>query len=300
MQLKSAIAMRNQEKANSARLVAGFCWPWSKPRADGSLVNDVKIGTFEMPWEKKDKFWEWATHETGMEQVGTVYTAQGFEFDYIGVIFGNDLVYDEHEAGWVSRPEHSHDSMVKRNNADLTRHLKNVYRVLMSRAHKGVYVYFMDKGTERYFKQQLALGESREKGRERSSAEQVEDLIKSVFLVDDDIPEAKKYSEYLPVYSLEVAASAFREGQHAEVAGWKRLHIPSCLTKEHFIAKVVGKSMEPTIPDGAYCVFRKYGGGSRNGLVVLVESKRISDPENGQGYTVKRYQSEKELFADGT
>jgi hypothetical protein len=108
------------------------------------------------------------------------------------------------------------------------------------------------------------------------------------------------YSEYLPVYSLEVAASAFREGQHAEISGWRRLSVPSHLTNGHFIAKVVGKSMEPTIPDGSYCVFRKDRGGSRNGLVVLVESKRISDPENGQGYTVKRYHSEKELFADGT
>ena len=47
-----------------------------------------------MPWEKKDQFWKWATDGSGMEQVGTVYTAGGMEFDYIGVIFGNDLVYD--------------------------------------------------------------------------------------------------------------------------------------------------------------------------------------------------------------
>ena len=218
----------------------------------------------------------------------------------MGFILGNEVVYDEQKSDWVSKPENSHDTMVKRKNADLTRHLKNVYRVLMSRAHKGVYVYFMDKGTERYFRQQLALGETREVERSLSTAEQVEDLIKSAFLGNDDIPEEKKYSEYLPVYSLEVAASAFREGQHAEISGWRRLSVPSRLTNGHFIAKVVGKSMEPTIPDGSYCVFRKDRGGSRNGLVVLVESKRISDPENGQGYTVKRYHSEKELFADGT
>src|SRR3989338_5647740 len=148
MQLKAAIAVRNQEKSNSARIVAGFCWPWSKPKPDDSLVNDVKVGTLEMPWEKKNRFWEWATHESGMDQVGTVYTAQGFEFDYIGVIFSNDLVYDEQKSDWISKPENSCDSMLKRKNADLTRHLKSVYRVLMSRAHKCVYVYFMDKGTE--------------------------------------------------------------------------------------------------------------------------------------------------------
>ncbi len=146
---------KNHEKKNSARIVAGFCWPWSKPNADGTLVNDVKIGDFEMPWEKKDEFWKWATDDSGMEQVGTVYTAQGFEFDYIGVIFGNDLVYDQEKKEWISQPKYSYDTMVTRNNTELTKHLKQVYRVLMSRAHRGVYVYFVDKEAEKYFKDNL-------------------------------------------------------------------------------------------------------------------------------------------------
>ena len=63
-----------------------------------------------------------------------------------------------------------------------------------------------------------------------------------------------------------------------------------------FVAKVVGKSMEPTIPDGSYCVFRYDKGGSRNGLVVLVECHQISDPETTRQFTIKRYKSEKEYF----
>lgn len=120
-----------------------------------SLVNDVRIGEFAMPWEKKDTFWKWATDDSGMEQVGTVYTAQGFEFDYIGVIVGNDLIFDEASQTWKSVPHRSHDTQVKRNNPDLTRHLQHVYRVLLSRAHKGVYVHFMDRGTEHHFRQAL-------------------------------------------------------------------------------------------------------------------------------------------------
>lgn len=149
------IRKRNSGKKNSARIVAGFCWPWSKPNLDGTLVNDVKIGNFEMPWEKKDQFWKWATDESGMEQVGTVYTAQGFEFDYIAVIFANDLAYDFEKNKWKAFSENSFDTQVKRNNPALTEHLKNVYRILMSRAHKGVYIYFMDKNTEKYFRQHL-------------------------------------------------------------------------------------------------------------------------------------------------
>jgi len=153
--MMSEIRKRNQEKPNSARIAAGFCWPWSKPNLDGSLVNDVKIGDFEMPWEKKDQFWKWATDDSGMEQVGTVYTAQGFEFDYIAVIFGNDLAYDLGKGEWKSIPENSHDTQVKRNNPNITNHFKNVYRVLLSRAHKGVYIYFVDKETKKYFRNNL-------------------------------------------------------------------------------------------------------------------------------------------------
>jgi len=66
-----------------------------------------------------------------------------------------------------------------------------------------------------------------------------------------------------------------------------------------FIAQVVGKSMEPTIPDGSWCLFRFERGGSRNGLVVLVESRLVTDPETSQKFTIKRYKSEKENLGNG-
>jgi len=155
--LKQLIDEKNKIKKNSGRIVAGFCWPWSKQKIDGSLINDVKIGDFEMPWEQKDQFWKWATEDSGMNQIGTVYTVQGFEFDYIGVIFGNDLVYDLNKKKWIAKPENSKDIVLKRGNKDLLNHLKNIYRVLLSRAHKGIYIYFIDKDTEKYFKSKLNL-----------------------------------------------------------------------------------------------------------------------------------------------
>jgi len=152
-----AIKKKNQEKPNCARMVAGFCWPWHDPNSDGSLVKDVAIGDFKMPWENKKEAWKWARYESGMEQVGTVYTSQGFEFDYIGVIFANDLTYNPAKEVWESHLGNSYDNMAKRGNKRFTEHLKNVYRVLMSRAHKGCYVYFMDKATEDYFRSRIKL-----------------------------------------------------------------------------------------------------------------------------------------------
>ncbi len=156
VELKRLMDEKNNELKNSARIVAGFCWPWSEPRPDGTLVDDVVIGTFRMPWEKKDEFWRWARHDSGMEQVGTVYTAQGFEFDYIFVIFSDDLTYNSKTLSWEAHPEKSYDAMAKRGNDRFDEHLKNIYRVLLSRAHKGVYVYFTDKETESFFKSRIS------------------------------------------------------------------------------------------------------------------------------------------------
>ncbi len=118
---------------------------------------------------------------------------------------------------------------------------------------------------------------------------------------EDDVPEEQKFVEYLPVYSLEAAASKFSAEQYVERLGWKNvnnLNYSHKLYPDMFIAKVVGKSMEPTIPDGSYCIFRYEPQGSREGKVVLAESRLVSDPETNQKFTVKRYHSEKEYSGE--
>jgi hypothetical protein len=153
--LYEAIKAKNIEKANSARVAAGYCWQWNDPLPDGNLPKDVVIGDFKMPWEDKKNFWKWATEDEGMEQVGTVYTAQGFEFDYIGVIFANDIVYDPEKKDWAGKPENSSDPLVKKAKDDYLKYIKNIYRVLLTRGMKGCYVYFMDKNTEEFFKSRI-------------------------------------------------------------------------------------------------------------------------------------------------
>ncbi len=128
---------------------------------------------------------------------------------------------------------------------------------------------------------------------EKPASEDQQDLFFSDVISDDDISEIDKFSKYLPVYSLEAVATSFGKEEYVQKLGWKKIEQRK-LNREMFIAKVVGKSMEPTIPDGSYCIFRFERGGSRNGLVVLVESRLVSDPENHQRFTIKRYHSEKQ------
>lgn len=151
----------NPTKGNFARLVAGFCWPWSqKLDSNGELVKDVKIGDFAMPWETHDKitppkgyakWYEWAYKPEGIKQVGCIYTAQGFEFDYVGVIVGDDLVYNSEKDNLEANISATADPMLRRNKDNFEKHVKNIYRVLMSRGMKGCYVYFTNEATRKFF-----------------------------------------------------------------------------------------------------------------------------------------------------
>lgn len=105
----------------------------------------------------------------------------------------------------------------------------------------------------------------------------------------------ERYVTCVPMVPLNAAAGAFSDPQHIEDDGFEWVAVESRprLRKGMFVAQVVGKSMEPAIPDGAFCLFRAPVEGTRQGKTVLVQLRDAPDPETGQRYTVKRYESEK-------
>jgi uncharacterized protein len=166
----------------TGRMTAGFCWPWSDPQPNGLLVADVAVGEYGRPWNAKSDAGRlareippenlWAYDPRGSEQIGCIYTAQGFEFDYVGVIFGPDLVY-RHGVGWVGDKTKSFDSIVKRSGDRFVDLVKNTYRVLLTRGMKGCFVYFMDKETEQLFRSRTEkLGDAPKRDVEMSATTQ--------------------------------------------------------------------------------------------------------------------------------
>jgi hypothetical protein len=161
--LEARLAERRAE-GHTARLMAGFCWPWSDPDNAGSLLPDVSIGDFERPWNAKPDARRlakgipsaqfWATDPGGIAQIGCVYTAQGFEFDYAGVIWGPDLVV--RDGTWVGQPSASRDHIVKtRSGARFADVVKNAYRVLLTRGMRGCYICILDEETRAYVAKRL-------------------------------------------------------------------------------------------------------------------------------------------------
>ena len=110
----------------------------------------------------------------------------------------------------------------------------------------------------------------------------------------------ERYVTCVPYIPLKAAAGTFSDRQHIEDGDfeWAIVESRHRLQPGMFVAQVIGKSMEPVIPDGAYCLFRSPVRGTRQGKIVLVLLRNSVDPETGQRFTVKRYESEKSVEED--
>lgn len=161
-EMESWLLDRQAKEGGTARIAAGYCWKWSDPVTENGtkvLVPDVRIGDWHRPWNAKPEqrvpdvpaSHFWASDERGFGQVGCIYTAQGFEYDWAGVIFGNDFVWrGDH---WEARREHSHDPAVKKaDELHFVRLIRNTYKVLLTRGMRGVCVYSEDEETQNHLR----------------------------------------------------------------------------------------------------------------------------------------------------
>ncbi|MFF2630663.1 DNA/RNA helicase domain-containing protein [Kitasatospora griseola] len=139
-----------------ARMSAGYCWKWTTKVAPGSpLPLDVRIGDWARPWNVYgDRSIAgappaalWATDPAGFGQVGCVYTAQGFEYDWSGVILGPDLVWRTDR--WTTDRTASKDPVFRKSTSDtdIDRLIRNTYKVLLTRGMIGTVVYSTDPET---------------------------------------------------------------------------------------------------------------------------------------------------------
>ncbi|MFG3439298.1 DUF2075 domain-containing protein [Nonomuraea sp. NPDC047897] len=153
---RTPLAMENYLKAlmtenYTARIAAGFCWPWSEPNADGTLRDDVSIGDWRRPWNSQASDYLgdippsslWATDPAGFGQIGCIYSAQGFEYDYAGVIIGPDLVWRN---GWHTERRHNVDRD-QYQAPDFSMVVRNTYRVLATRGMRGAVLHAYDPAT---------------------------------------------------------------------------------------------------------------------------------------------------------
>lgn len=165
-ELRDLIFEKNKEN-NKSRLVAGYCWNWISEGKEDSDVHDIVIDDFSMSWNLGNSK-TWAIDNDSINEVGCIHTSQGLEFDYVGVIIGEDMQFDgEHivtDFNMRAGTDRSMFGIKKMYNEDSEKALKladeiikNTYRTLMTRGMKGCYIYCEDMGLQAYFKERLFI-----------------------------------------------------------------------------------------------------------------------------------------------
>ena len=149
-------ALREKNADNKARMVAGYCYDWNVKNRRGDV--DISLpGGFQAKWNlENDKIW--AINPKSFEEVGCIHTAQGLEFDYVGVLIGKDLRFVDGrvitDKSAISSDDKS--SGIRGASDDVARRLiLNTYKTLLTRGQKGCFVYCEDEGLREYLKKHI-------------------------------------------------------------------------------------------------------------------------------------------------
>ena len=275
------IKLRDKESGLS-RLIAGYSWEWKSNKDKNAF--DIKIDDVQLKWNGTSN--DWINSDDAINEVGCIHTTQGYDLNYSGIIFGNEISFNPETKEIIVNEENYFDKNGKQSIKDpkeLKAFILNIYKTIMLRGIKGTYIYVCDPLLKAHFESFVP----------KYKTNQVE--IKTLFKTEN----IKPFENSIPLYSLKVAAGAFGELQQVEDVEW--LNIPNKIrpSKDLFACQVIGESMNKVIPNGALCLFRKYSGGSRNGQIVLVENNNMYDSDFGSCYTVKEYESKKYEDEDG-
>lgn len=168
-EVKRLIEEKNKGR-NKSRIISGYCWNWvSKKEGEKSLEYDIEIPEydFKMKWNFGNST-TWAIDENSVNESGCIHTSQGLEFDYVGVLIGDDLrfengrvITDFTERASTDKSLSGIKGMAKKNPQlamDISDEIiRNTYRTLLTRGMKGCYVFCTNKPLADYFKKRLSM-----------------------------------------------------------------------------------------------------------------------------------------------
>lgn len=142
------------DRTNKARIVAGYTYEWVSEK--NPQLYDIYLPGFRAQWNLRNGH-PFAIADTSFEQVGCIHTCQGLEFDYVGVIIGKDLRYENGKVitdkTQVASSDKSSGIRTCRNDSLADRLIRNTYKTLLSRGQKGCFIYCEDISLLNHFKQ---------------------------------------------------------------------------------------------------------------------------------------------------
>jgi len=160
------IILEKNKVSNRSRILAGYCWNWPKEGRKNTNYHDIQIGDFRISWNLDDGQ-AFAISEKSVNEVGCIHTTQGLEFDYVGVIIGNDIRYEDGQVvtdftkrALTDQSLKGIKKLYKENPAEAEARadeiIKNTYRTLMTRGMNGCYIYCTDPGMHEYIRGRIS------------------------------------------------------------------------------------------------------------------------------------------------
>ncbi|MBB4079176.1 hypothetical protein GGR28_001796 [Lewinella aquimaris] len=282
--LKAMIEATSENESNYglSRLVAGFSWRWvSKDQTkDYYAPYDIYEDGVSLKWNSTNE--DWINSPGAIDEAGCIHTTQGYDLNYVSVIFGYEIGYNSNTEEIVFWKDRYKDPKGKSGVEDeelLKNYVLNIYRTIMQRGILGAYVYVCDPALREYMSRYIPLAIS-------------ETPIEKPII---PLPAHRvvPFENSVPLYSMKAAAGGFGPVEAVEEEDWITVPSRYTLDTDCFACRVVGESMNQVIPNGSICLFRRYKGGSRSGKIFLVELNAFTDAEAGSAYTVKEYRSKK-------
>lgn len=141
-----------------SRLVAGFSWEWISNTEDTKHLHDIVIGDVKLKWNGTNL--DWVNSANAINEVGCIHTTQGYDLNFTGIIFGNEIGFDKVLNKIIIKSENYYDKNGKQNvrsYEELQEYILNIYKTLLLRAIKGTYIYVCDPDLREYFKQHVSV-----------------------------------------------------------------------------------------------------------------------------------------------
>lgn len=267
-------------KHQLSRFVAGYGWKWIS-KNDKSKY-DIVIDGVKFQWNHDNI--EFILKDTKAEQIGCIHTTQGYDLNYVGLIFGPEIILNPQTNQIEILKENYYDTNGQNTITDiniLKQYIINIYKTMMLRGILGCYLYVSDENLRNYFRKHIFTYQENTKLLNDTK------IAKDVKLIP--------FENSVPLYSLKVAAGEFKFND--SIPKEKFILVPNGvkITKDHFACKIIGNSMNKIVQDGQIALFKRYKGGSRNGLMVIAEYYDHQDIDYGSCYTFKEYYSEKTI-----
>ena len=259
-----------------SRLVAGFSWAWISNKKGREDEHDITIGDTKLRWNGTNT--DWVNSSNAINEVGCIHTTQGYDLNYAGIIFGNEISYDKQSKQVVIRAENYHDKNGKQNvqsSEELQEFILNIYKTLLLRSIKGTFVYVCDPELRKYFKEHMTTKPSQEL--DNSAAVEI--------LQEPVVSPYASSMVSIPLYN----SIGCGEQMYADSNSEENVEVPAWLIKpgaKYFALRTKGDSMNQLgIDDGDIILCQKnYQASSGSNAVVLI----------GEDATLKQIKKEKD------